>query len=145
MQIGICIWTILVLCLLPVFAGEVGYTQDSELIQSMLDIGEEGHIEIESWIESLWELTHNPVNLNSATVQELLQIPFIHPELAQEIVRYRSRVAVFSHITDLSQVPGMSDEIYEAIQPMLIVKRPSFSPGIVYRFQNRLETPQREG
>ncbi len=145
MQIGICIWTILVLCLLPVFVVGVGYTQDSELIQSMLDIGEEGHIEIESWIESLWELTHNPVNLNSATVQELLQIPFIHPELAQEIVRYRSRVAAFSHITDLSQVPGMSDEIYEAIQPMLIVKRPSFSPGIVYRFQTRLETPQREG
>jgi len=123
----------------------VGYTQDSELIQSMVDMGEEGHIDIESWIESLWELTHNPINLNTATVQELLQIPFLSPELAQEIIRYRSRVAAFSQITDLSLVPGMSEEIYEAIQPMLIVKQPSFSPGIVYRFQTRLETPQREG
>ena len=36
-------------------------------------------------------------------------------------------------------------KIIEAIQPFIIIKRPLFSPSVVYRFQTRLETPLRNG
>jgi hypothetical protein len=111
----------------------------------MLDTGEENHAEVESWIENLWELTQNPINLNVATVQDLLRIPFLLPELAEEIIRYRSQITTFSDISEIAEVPGMSEEIFEAIQPFVNIKRPFSSPRIIYRFQTRLETPYREG
>jgi hypothetical protein len=127
------------------FLFRAGLTQDSEFIQSLLDMGEEDHTEIENWIENLWELTQNPINLNTATIQELLQIPFINPDLARKIVLHRSQITHYSSISELSHVPGFSDEIYEAIQPMVTVKRSRISPGIVYRFQTRFENPHRKG
>jgi competence ComEA-like helix-hairpin-helix protein len=54
-------------------------------------------------------------NLNSCTVEELLQIPGCTQSLAESIVRHRSRVGSFKKIEDLLEVPGMNSSAYSSL------------------------------
>ncbi len=54
-------------------------------------------------------------NLNSCTVEELLQIPGCTPTLAESIVRHRSKVGSFKKIEDLLEVPGMNSSAYSSL------------------------------
>jgi len=52
------------------------------------------------------------INLNSCTPQDLLQIPGCSQELAESIVRYRTKIGSFRKLEDLYDVPGMTRNIY---------------------------------
>ncbi len=61
------------------------------------------------------------VNLNEASVKELLQIEDIDipEEIAKAIVEFRTKNGPFKDPTDLRKVPGMTDDMYEEINPVL--------------------------
>ncbi len=61
------------------------------------------------------------VSLNKATVEELLGIEDISiPEnLAMAIVSYRTKNGPFKEPADLMKVPGMTEDVYEDINPVL--------------------------
>lgn len=61
------------------------------------------------------------VNLNKATVEELLAIEDIDipEELAKAIVEFRTKNGPFKVPTDLRKVPGMTDDMYEEINPVV--------------------------
>jgi competence ComEA-like helix-hairpin-helix protein len=54
-------------------------------------------------------------NLNSCTVEELLQIPGCSQTLAESIVRHRAKVGSFKKIEDLLEVPGMNSSAYSSL------------------------------
>jgi hypothetical protein len=74
-------------------------------------------------LETLEELKENPLDLNSATYNELLQIPYITPLLATRIENYRKKKELFSNKDDLLQVAGFNKPLLEKIEPYITLKR----------------------
>ena len=51
------------------------------------------------------------VNLNTATVDELKDIPGLGEERAKQIVNYREKSGPFENWDDLKDVPGFSENL----------------------------------
>jgi len=56
-----------------------------------------------------------PLDINTAAVYQLANIPGIGPALARAIVDYRENVHPFEEASDITAVPGMSRHTYERI------------------------------
>lgn len=61
------------------------------------------------------------VNINTAGLEELDNIPGIGPALAQRIIDYRSNNGFFSSPEDLKNVSGIGDKTYEKMSGYLTV------------------------
>ena len=62
-----------------------------------------------------------PVDLNTATVDQLDELPGIGPVLAQRIVDWRTAHGGFHSVRDLDQVSGIGDSIYAELEPLVTV------------------------
>ena len=62
------------------------------------------------------------ININSATVDELKNHPYIRYNLANPIVAYRNQHGAFSKIEDLKKIMIITDEIYNKISPYLTIQ-----------------------
>lgn len=82
---------------------------------------EESDLDIEELAELLQELANNPLNINRASVNDLLQIPGLDFRLAQSIVRYRSATAPFTSVNELLDVSGIGPVTLNRIRPYLTV------------------------
>ena len=72
-------------------------------------------------LEMLQDLISHPLDLNHATLDELLQIPNLSQRLAQNIITYRSEYGLFDFIESLLDVPGIGPVTYERIRPYITV------------------------
>ncbi len=63
-----------------------------------------------------------PVDLNSATVHDLMELPGIGAVMAQRIVDHRSAHGRFAKPEDLMQVKGIGKKTYEKLQALIAVK-----------------------
>jgi competence protein ComEA len=61
--------------------------------------------------------TDSPVNLNTATLDELDALPGVGPVLAQRILDYRSENGPFTTIDQLQEVPGVGPKKFESLKP----------------------------
>ena len=62
-----------------------------------------------------------PVNLNTATADQLDGLPGIGPVLAQRIIDWRGAHGGFHSVRDLDQVSGIGDSIYAELEPLVTV------------------------
>ena len=62
------------------------------------------------------------INLNSASVEELVKLDKVGPEYAQRIVEYRETVGAFESPEDIMKVKGIGDKTYEANKDIIVVK-----------------------
>ncbi len=62
------------------------------------------------------------VDLNYATVEELVRLPNIGPALAQRIVAYREQHGGFEHPEQVQDVPGIGPKIYASFQDYVTVE-----------------------
>jgi competence protein ComEA len=62
-----------------------------------------------------------PVDLNSATADQLDALPGIGPVLAQRIIDWRTAHGAFRSVRDLDQVSGIGDSIYAELEPLVTV------------------------
>lgn len=62
-----------------------------------------------------------PININTATVQELDLLPDIGPTRASAIVAYRQEYGPFTCVEDLLNVDGIGPKILEKILPYVTV------------------------
>lgn len=60
-----------------------------------------------------------PIDLNSATEQQLDELPGVGPATAAAIVAYRSRNGRFASVDDLAQVRGIGPAKLEALRPLV--------------------------
>lgn len=67
-------------------------------------------------------LTH-PVDLNRATTDELLAIPWLNPLLAYRIVALRDSLSGFRDVRQLRNVSGMTEDCYRSLLPVIAVSR----------------------
>ena len=61
------------------------------------------------------------LNINSATVDDLITLPGIGETIAQRIVDYREKVGMFKSIEELTQVDGIGETRLEAIRDYITV------------------------
>lgn len=62
------------------------------------------------------------VNINTATVTELTDLPGIGEQTAQKIVNYRKENGKFNSIEDIKNVSGIGDAKYNSIKDYITVK-----------------------
>ncbi len=106
----------LLIILSPVIAyGETGVEKASGDI-----VSEEDYI---SLLEMLDELARQPMNLLTASEQDISQLPWVSPYLAHEIVLLRSR-GELERLEDLKKIPGVGAYLIEILRPFVIVKQP---------------------
>jgi len=63
-----------------------------------------------------------PVNINTADVELLQELPGIGPTTAQAIIDYRTENGPFTRIDDLLKVPGIGPSVMDEIRSMVIVE-----------------------
>ena len=83
----------------------------------------------------LQDLQDHPLNVNTATAQELLRIPFISESVAREMVRYRRENGKFADAAALLAVSGVTDELLAAIVPYIRFRNERQLPVVDYRTQ----------
>ncbi len=74
-------------------------------------------------LETLEKLKEKPLDINSATFKELLQIPYITPVLALRIEDYRKKNGVFNSSDDLLTIAGFNEPLLAKISPFITVKK----------------------
>lgn len=72
-------------------------------------------------IVSSSDLVSSRINLNTATIEMLDQLPGIGTVKAQEIIDYRLTHGPFKTLQEIMNVPGIGAEIYEEIKDFLIL------------------------
>ncbi|WP_328522373.1 ComEA family DNA-binding protein [Kribbella sp. NBC_00359] len=60
---------------------------------------------------------NSPVNLNTATLDQLDALPGVGPVLAQRILDYRTQNGPFTTIDQLQEVPGVGPKKFESLKP----------------------------
>jgi competence protein ComEA len=64
------------------------------------------------------------VNLNTASVDELVAVPGIGPKKAQQIVESRETQGPFKSVDDLKRIKGFRDKLVDNLRPHLAVAPP---------------------
>ncbi len=59
------------------------------------------------------------LDLNTAELEDLLELPGIGPDRAQEILNYRKQHGGFQKIEELMDIPGIGEATFERIQPFV--------------------------
>lgn len=65
-----------------------------------------------------------PVNLNTATIAQLEQVPGIGPSRARAIVNLREKSGPFERVDDLLAIRGINKATLEKLRPYVIVTPP---------------------
>ena len=102
---------------------------DSLYLQDNLNIileESDSEIEDEELYEYLDQLRDDPVDLNKASVNDLLKIPFLDFSSASEIINYRNEEGNFSEKNILYKIKNIPSEIIDRIFPFVIVKENRF-------------------
>jgi competence protein ComEA len=68
------------------------------------------------------------VNLNTATVAQLEELPGIGPALAARIVEHRQKNGAFKSVEDVMAVKGIGEKNFSKIQGFLSVGAPAPAP-----------------
>ena len=68
------------------------------------------------------ELPAEPLDLNTATVEQLERLPGIGPSTAKAIVRFREKSGPFRRVEDLLAIRGITKKKLEKIRPLVTVK-----------------------
>ncbi|MFT7587683.1 MAG: competence ComEA-like helix-hairpin-helix protein, partial [Cellvibrionaceae bacterium] len=61
-------------------------------------------------------MSNNLINLNTATEEELIELPGIAKGLAARIVQYREKVHPFEEVIELASVPGISERMVRELE-----------------------------
>jgi competence protein ComEA len=72
-----------------------------------------------------------PLDLNTATAEQLQKLPGIGPKTASAIVRFREKSGPFRRVEDLLAIRGITKKKLEKLRPLVTVRpvgEPSSSP-----------------
>jgi competence protein ComEA len=65
-----------------------------------------------------------PIDLNTATLDQLEQLPGIGPTTAKEIIQFRKKGGPFKRVEDLRAIHGISKSKLEKLRPYVFVSAP---------------------
>lgn len=108
------------------FWNQAEYVKDGQMIDVPLESeAESGQMNFGKTEESAEESlsgtdSEGRININTASREELLQIPGIGASRAEEIIRYREKSGGFSRIEDIMNVSGIKEGLFEKMKDYII-------------------------
>ncbi|MEO0066583.1 MAG: hypothetical protein RI983_1909 [Bacteroidota bacterium] len=72
-----------------------------------------------SGLQSYPKRTPQKIDINTADQAAWEQLPGIGPVLASRIIKYRNRLGTFSSVEEIRKTYGLSDSVFNLIQPLL--------------------------
>ncbi len=73
--------------------------------------------------EEVESLLRHPLDLNRVRAEDLLAIPWLCPLLAYRIISFRDSVGGFNSLSALRSVPGVTEEVYRSLLPVVILNQ----------------------
>ncbi|HLK05797.1 MAG TPA: helix-hairpin-helix domain-containing protein [Candidatus Acidoferrum sp.] len=70
----------------------------------------------------------HPINLNTATSEQLQEVPGIGPATADKILKMRKSYGAFQSVDDLRAIKGIGPKRIEKMRKYLTVAKPSAKP-----------------
>lgn len=61
------------------------------------------------------------IDINKATIDELIRLPKVGPVLAKRIIEYRDKIGGFRNINQLINVKGVGNKTLERLKPFIFV------------------------
>ena len=68
-----------------------------------------------------------PLDLNTATIEQLEQLPGVGPRTAHDIVKFREKSGPFRRVEDLLAIRGITKRRLEKLRPYVVVAPPTAS------------------
>jgi competence ComEA-like helix-hairpin-helix protein len=99
---------------------EAAVLRDLEMILEEVD--EDSGIDAEQITQFLQDLAANPLDLNKASVEELMQIPGVTLRVASAIVAHRKKNGKFASVSELEKVKGVGAATRARMQPYVTVR-----------------------
>lgn len=75
-----------------------------------------------SWVVPALEADLQRVNLNTATLEELMTLDGIGQKVAERILSFRDKNGPFQNPEDLMMVKGVGEKIFEANRSKIVVQ-----------------------
>jgi len=72
----------------------------------------------------------DPIDLNSASLEQLEQLPGIGPSTAKAIVQFREKSGPFERVEDLLAIHGISKKRLDKLRPYVVVRPPAHKSQI---------------
>jgi competence ComEA-like helix-hairpin-helix protein len=73
-------------------------------------------------------LPTKPINLNTATLAQLEQLPDVGPGMAHRILAFRQKSGPFERVHDLLAIRGIGPRRFQKIRPYVFVKSSPSKP-----------------
>ncbi|MGH9713167.1 MAG: ComEA family DNA-binding protein [Candidatus Acidiferrales bacterium] len=70
------------------------------------------------------KLPAKPIDLNTATLEQLEQLPGVGPSTAKAIIQFREKSGPFKRVEDLLAIHGISKSRLEKLRPYVTVTPP---------------------
>ena len=67
------------------------------------------------------EVVNNKININKASIKQLMLLPNIGEAKAQAIIDYRNSVGIFKTINDIKNVSGIGESLFDKIKDLITV------------------------
>ncbi len=96
------------------------YIEAEEVLENILQEPSE-ETDNSDLYESVEYLLNHPINLNTAKIPDLQQIPELDLESARLIVSYREKFGYFFSVKELNAVQGLNKDLIQKISPFLEV------------------------
>jgi competence ComEA-like helix-hairpin-helix protein len=71
------------------------------------------------------KLPAHPIELNTATIEQLQELPEIGPATAKAIIQFRDKSGPFKRVEDLLAIHGISKARLEKLRPYVTVNAPA--------------------
>jgi hypothetical protein len=98
------------------------YLKTEEILEDILQ-EPVGEIDNSDLYDNLEQLLNNPINLNTASLNDLLQIPELDVSTAQLIIDHRKQYGNFFSVSELNAVQNLDKDLIKKITPFVYVQR----------------------
>ena len=102
------------------------YLRTEEILEDILQ-EPVGDIDESDLYDQLEQLLLNPVNLNTANVEQFIQLPSVDISTAELIIDHRKKFGYFFSLSELNMVENLNKDLIKNITPFLYIeKKPEY-------------------
>ena len=117
---------LLIICITILSSVHNLYAQEvwEELAEQLADGDENGSFQWENNFEELTELRENPININTATKEQLERFPFLSDQMVENILYYLYKHGPMLSRNELWMIEDIDRQTIQCLQPFIYVKDP---------------------